>query len=67
MDEARLLARVVQTDTHTRLQVAEELVEYFKGGEHAPEEFPEMDRLVAGLAAWMASSNSKVACAMWAS
>ncbi len=58
--EARLLAGVVQTDTYIRLQVAEELTEYFKKEEHSPEDFPELERLIAGLGSWMSSSNSKV-------
>ena len=58
--EAKLLAGVIQTDTHLRLQAAEGLVEYFKDESHDPEDFPEFDRLVSGLAAWMGSSNAKV-------
>lgn len=59
--EAKLLAGAMQTDTHTRLGIAEELMEYFKREDQAPEEFPEFDRLIGCMAAWMASSNFKVA------
>ena len=58
--EAKLLTGVLQTDTYVRLQVAEEMTEYFKKEENSPEEFPELDRLIVGLATWMSSSNSKV-------
>ena len=58
--EAKLLAGVTQTDTHLRLQAADGLLEYFKDESREPEDFPDFDRLVSGLAAWMGSSNSKV-------
>ncbi len=58
--ETKLLAGVMQTDTYVRLQVAEELAEYFKKEENVPEDFPELERLIAGLGSWMSSSNSKV-------
>ena len=58
--EAKLLAGVVQTDTHKRLQVAEELLTYFKNEENSASEFPELERLIAALSAWMTSSNFKV-------
>lgn len=57
--EAELLAGVIQTDTHKRLQVADRLSDYFKSEENFAE-FPEFDRLVAGLATWMTSSNFRV-------
>ena len=59
--EARFLAGIIQTDTYQRLQVAEEILEFFKDEEHVPQEFPELDRMIGGLGAWMSSSNSKVA------
>lgn len=58
--EAKLLAGVVQTDTHKRLQVAEELLHYFKNEDNSVDGFPEFERLVAALSAWMTSSNFKV-------
>lgn len=58
--EAKFLAGVVQTDTHKRLQIAEELTEYFKNNEEGANEFQEFDRLVSGLAVWMGNSNFKV-------
>ena len=57
--ETILLAGVIQTDTHKRLQVAEQLNDYFRK-EDSSKEFPEFERLVAGLAVWMNSSNFKV-------
>ena len=59
--EAKLLAGVIQSDTHKRLQVAEELTDYFKNHDESVDEFQEFDRLVSALAAWMGSSNFKVA------
>ena len=58
--EARLLASVLQTDTHKRLAAADEISEFFKKDDTNLDEFAELDRLVAGLAAWMGSSNFKV-------
>ncbi len=57
--EEELLAGVIQSDTHRRLQVAEQLLEYFKK-ENGFNEFPEFERLIGGLSAWMGSSNFKV-------
>lgn len=58
--EARILASVLQTDTHKRLAAADEISEYLKKDETSLDEFLELDRLVTGLAAWMGSSNFKV-------
>ncbi|XP_064397669.1 CLIP-associating protein 1-B-like [Halichondria panicea] len=58
--EAKLLAGVTQTDTHKRLQVADDLTDFFKNNDQGIEEFQELDRLVSGLAVWMGSSNFKV-------
>lgn len=55
-----MLAGVIQTDTHKRLQVAEELIDYFKNNKESVNEFEEFDRLVSGLAVWMGNSNFKV-------
>ena len=57
--EARILASVLQTDTHKRLAAAEEISEFLKKEDNSLDEFAEMDRLVTGLAAWMGSSNFK--------
>ena len=62
--EAILLAGVIQTDTHKRLQVAEQLNDYFSKDDSS-REFPEFDRLVEGLATWMSSSNFKVEEALY--
>lgn len=58
--EARLLANVLQTDTHKRLAAADEISEYLKKDDTNLDEFAEMDRFVSALAAWMGSSNFKV-------
>ena len=58
--EARLLANVLQTDTHKRLAAADEMSDYLKKDETNLDEFAEMDRFVSALAAWMGSSNFKV-------
>ena len=58
--EAKLLADVMQTDTHKRVQVSEELLDWMRNEEHDPEAFPDLDQLVGGLAQWMSSSNFKV-------
>ena len=58
--EACLLAGVLQSDTHKRLTVAEELLEWAKKEENDPQAFPELEQLVGGLAGWMSSSNFKV-------
>ncbi len=58
--EAELLAGVVQTDTHRRLQVAEKLMDYFSKREDSILEFPDFDRLINGLSTWVGSSNFKV-------
>lgn len=58
--EARLLANVLQTDTHKRLAAADEISEYLKKEDTSLDEFTEMDRVVSALAAWMGSSNFKV-------
>lgn len=57
--ETTLLAGVLQTDTHKRLQVAEQLNDYFRKDD-CSKDFPEFERLIAGLAVWMNSSNFKV-------
>ena len=57
--EAELLAGVIQTDTHRRLQVAEQLMEYFKK-EDSVNDFPDFDHLVNGLSSWIGSSHFKV-------
>lgn len=58
--EEKLLAAVLQTDTHKRLQAADELVDYFKREETIISDFPDIDQLIAGLASWMGNSNFKV-------
>ena len=58
--EARLLSDALKTDTHVRVQVAEELSDWMKNEENDPENFPELERLVGALAQWMGSSNYKV-------
>ena len=58
--EAKLLAGVVQTDTHKRVQVSDDLLDWMRNEEHDPEAFPDLDQLVGGLAQWMGSSNFKV-------
>ena len=58
--EVRLLADVLKTDTHVRVQVSEELTEWMRNEENDPEAFPDLERLVGGLAQWMGSSNFKV-------
>ncbi|CAI8057490.1 CLIP-associating protein 1 [Geodia barretti] len=61
--EARLLSDALKTDTHVRVQVAEELSDWMKNEENDPENFPELERLVGALAQWMGSSNYKVSIA----
>lgn len=63
--EARLLADALKTDTHVRVQVAEELSEWMKKEDNDPDAFPELDRLVGALAQWMGSSNHKVRGPGW--
>lgn len=58
--EARILASVLQTETHKRLAAVDEISDYLKKEETSLDEFAEVDRLVAGLVAWMSSSNFKV-------
>ena len=58
--EEKLLTGVLATDTHTRLVVGEQLIDYFKDDRNSPDAFEELDRLIAGLAAWMGSSHFKV-------
>ena len=62
--ESELLAGVIQTETHKRLQVAEILMEYFSKREDSILEFPDFDRLMSGLSTWVGSSNFKVCRAM---
>lgn len=57
--EADLLAGVIQTDTHKRLQVAEQLIEYLKR-EDGFDDFPDFEQLITGLSSWIGSSNFKV-------
>ncbi len=58
--ESELLAGVIQTETHKRLQVAERLLDYFSKREESLLEFPDFDRLISGLSTWVGSSNFKV-------
>lgn len=58
--ESELLAGVIQTDTHKRLQVAERLLDYFGKREESLLDFPDFDRLISGLSTWVGSSNFKV-------
>ena len=58
--EAKLLNAVHQTDTHVRIEASEQLLAYFKSEEASPQDFPDLEHLIAGLAAWLSSSNSKV-------
>lgn len=53
------MAGVLQTDTHKRLQTAEQLIEHFKK-EDVFEDFQDIERLVGGLSSWIGSSNFKV-------
>lgn len=57
--EAELLAGVIQTDTHKRLQIADKLIEHFKK-EDAFDDFQDIERLMGGLSSWVASSNFKI-------
>lgn len=58
--ESELLAGVIQTETHKRLQVAERLMDYFSKREDSLLDFPDFDRLISGLSTWVGSSNFKV-------
>ena len=58
--EAELLAGVIQTETHKRLQVAEKLLDYFSKREGSLVDFPDFDHLISGLSTWVGSSNFKV-------
>lgn len=58
--EARLLADALKTDTHIRLQAAEELSDWMKNEVNSPDDFPDLERLVTALAQWIGSSNYKV-------
>lgn len=57
--EAELLAGVIQTETHKRLQIAEQLLAYFQK-ENSLDEFPDFEHLIGGLSSWIGSSNFKV-------
>lgn len=57
--EAELLAGVIQTDTHKRLQIAEQLIDHFKRDD-VFDEFSDIERLIGGLSSWVGSSNFKV-------
>jgi hypothetical protein len=61
--EAELLAGVLQTDTHKRLQNVEQLIEHFKK-EDVFDDFSDLERLVGGLSSWIGSSNFRVRYAL---
>lgn len=58
--EAKILAGVLHTDTHTRLQAGEQLLEYLRNEENQLAEFEDLEELIKGLANWMSSSNFRV-------
>ncbi|XP_019850114.1 PREDICTED: CLIP-associating protein 1-like [Amphimedon queenslandica] len=58
--EAKILAGVLHTDTHTRLQAGEQLLEYLRNEENQLAEFEDLEELIKGLANWMSSSNFRM-------
>lgn len=58
--ESKILAGVLQSDTHTRLQAGEQLLEYLRDEENQLGEFEDLEELIKGLANWMSSSNFRV-------
>ena len=58
--EAKILAGVLHTDTHTRLQAGEQLLDYLRNEENQLAEFEDLEELIKGLANWMSSSNFRV-------
>ena len=68
--ESKILAGVLQSDTHTRLQAGEQLLEYLRDEENQLGEFEDLEELIKGLANWMSSSNFRVSgrtctCSSW--
>ncbi len=58
--EVKILTGVLSSDTHTRLQAGDQLLEYIRDESNIIAEFDELDRLIGGLSAWMGSSNFRV-------
>ena len=58
--EEKLLTDVLSTETQRRLTTGDRVLEYFRDENNIPEEFQDLDTLIAGLAAWMGSSHFKV-------
>ena len=68
--ESKILAGVLQSDTHTRLQAGEQLLEYLRDEGNQLGEFEDLEELIKGLANWMSSSNFRVSgrtctCSSW--
>lgn len=58
--EEKLLADVFDNDMHVRLDAGERLTDYFRKPENTPDAFPDLEKLIGGLANWLSSSNFKV-------
>ena len=60
MEEKFLLEITRSTDTHDRLKLGEELIEYFDKGGYRDHGFPDFGNLVGGLANWVEASSLQV-------
>ena len=63
--EEKLLADVFDNDMHVRLDAGERLTDYFRKADSTPDAFPDLERLIGGLASWLNSSNFKVSTWLW--
>ena len=58
--ESKILAGVLHSDTHIRLQSGEQLLDYLRDENNELAEYEELESLIGGLANWMTSSNFRV-------
>ncbi len=60
--DPKILSGILSTDTNTRLQAGDQLLDYIRIDSNNIGEDEELDRLIGGLAAWMGSNNFRVSC-----
>lgn len=58
--EPKILSGVLSTDTNTRLQAGDQLLEFIRDETNDISEIEELEDLIGGLASWMGSNNFRV-------
>lgn len=58
--DPKVLSGVLSTDTNTRLQAGDQLLEFIRDESNNIAELEELETLIGGLANWMGSNNFRV-------